>query len=475
MAPVAQLLQDNGLGPRIVAPSDAEYDARIDSYWSNSAKLKPACVLLPKSAEEVATAIKVLSAASAPFAIRSGGHTNWPGSNNIDGGVTIDLSCLNTTAIAPDLETATIGPGARWKDVYAELHKFNRVVAGGREGNVGVAGLLLGGGMTFFTGRHGFACDNVVAYEVVLANGRIVDADAQSNSDLFRALKGGSNNFGVVTEFTMKTIQCDRVWAGMTFYPKQTIPQAIDSLCAFADNVKNDPDSNLIWMVTHLPQFKDIVVATLFNQVAGIESAPAYDQWRTIPETMNTIKMTSVSEMAFEYNMPAGYHNIWFTASFKNDRRIVSKASELHDQLAQELREIAPDGNFFTQCIFQPLPTLFADQSVKAGGNVMGIERHAHDGLLFLATAMLSNSEQEALAYPKVKTWVEAVKRYASTIDGGNLAWTYLNYADPSQDSLMSYGKENVRLMKTVAAKYDPHQVFQNLCRGGFKITNVNA
>ncbi|KAK9783653.1 hypothetical protein SCAR479_00212 [Seiridium cardinale] len=464
----ARLLRDAGLGHRILVPSDADYDARVDSYWSNSAKLKPDCILLPKTAEEVAKAIKPLAAANERFAIRSGGHTNWAGSNNIESGITIDLSALNATIVSPDLKTATIGPGARWRDVYAELHHHHLVVAGGREGNVGVGGLLLGGGLTFFTGRHGFACDNVVAYEVVLADGRIVTADAQSHADLFRSLKGGSSNFGIVTNFTMKTIACDRVWGGMTFYPKQVIPQAIEALCAFAGNVRDDPDSNLVTIFTHMPDFKDIVVATLFNQVG----APAYNKWQQIPQILNTIKMTSVSEMAYEYNIPSNYHT-WFTASFRNDTRIVVKASELHDQLVEELKETVPDGNFITQCLFQPLPTLFAENSSSTGGNIMGVEQHSHDGLIFLAAAMFSTADQEALAYPKVKSWVETVKKYAATIDGGNLEWTYLNYADESQGPLRSYGEENVRMMKAVSARYDPQQVFQKLCPGGFKISSV--
>ncbi|KAK6072752.1 FAD binding domain-containing protein [Seiridium cupressi] len=369
----ARLLRDAGLGHRILVPSDADYGARVDSYWSSSAKLKPDCILHPKTAEEVAKAIKPLAAANERFAIRSGGHTNWAGSNNIESGITIDLSALNATIFSPDLKTATIGPG-----------------------------------------RHGFACDNVIAYEVVLADGRIITADAQSHADLFRSLKGGSSNFGIVTNFTMKTIACDRVWGGMTFYPNQVIPQAIEALCAFAGNVRNDPDSNLVTMFT-----------------------------------------------------------TWFTASFRNDTRIVVKASELHDQLVEELKETVPDGNFIKQCLFQPLPTLFAENSSSAGGNIMGVEQHSHDGLIFLATAILSTVDHEALACPKVKLWVETVKKYAATIDGGNLEWTYLNYADKSQDPLRSYGEENVRMMKTASANYDPQRVFQKLCPGGFKISSV--
>ncbi len=300
----AECLAAAGLQSQVLVPGEAEYDARQDSYWSNSAKISPAAIVRPRSAGEVAAALKALVGAKQRFAVRSGGHTNWAGSNNIEGGVTIDLSLLNAVVYDAAHETADIGPGCRWREVYAELHKHGRVVAGGREGNVGVAGLILGGGNTFFTARRGFACDNVVAYEVVLADGRIVVADKDNHADLFRALKGGSNNFGIVTKFTMTAIPCDKVWGGMAFLPKDVIPAATDALVAFTDNVANDPDSNLVAMFTHMPDFKSVVVATLYANVAGVERPPAYDKWLALPEILNTVKMTSVSEMAFEYNIP---------------------------------------------------------------------------------------------------------------------------------------------------------------------------
>lgn len=164
-------------GPRILLPTDAGYAARIDSYWCNNAKLRPACIFQPLSAAEIAKAVTALARSRQPFAVRAGGHTNWAGSNNITDGVTIDLGLLNSTSYDPATETAHLEPGAKWKDVYAELEKHGRVVAGGREAEVGVGGFLLGGGSTFYTSRYGFACDNVLAYEVVLADGRVITAE----------------------------------------------------------------------------------------------------------------------------------------------------------------------------------------------------------------------------------------------------------------------------------------------------------
>ncbi|KAI1501884.1 hypothetical protein F5X99DRAFT_418300 [Biscogniauxia marginata] len=128
----------------------------------------------------------------------------------------------------------------------------------------------------------------------------------------------------------------------------------------------------------------------------------------------------------------------------------MDKASELHDGLIDELKSIVSDGDFMTQCIFQPLPILFSEHSVKAGDNVMGIERNKSNGIIFQMTVM-------------VKGLIAAVKDYAETIEG-NLEWLYMKYASEA---------DNVKKMKDVAIKYDPQQVFQKLCPGGWKISDV--
>ncbi|GKU03201.1 fad containing protein [Fusarium langsethiae] len=462
-----------GLEARILVPNDAHFTARQESYWSNSAKIKPACIVQPRTADEVATIVKALVAAGHKFAIRSGGHTNWAGSNNIEGGVTVDLIHLNHVSFDASTETVDVGPGCRWRDVYSQLSKHGRAVAGGREGNPGVAGLLLGGGNTFFTGIQGFGCDNVISYQVVLASGDIVTADKKTNVDLFRVLKGGSSNFGIVTNFTMKAIEVGLVWGGMAVFPNEAITEVIEALYEFTDNVVNDVHSNLVTVFQYLPDFKDICTAAVYANMEGIEKPAAYKKWLAIPEISSRVKNTTVAEIAADYNLPPNYYNTWFTCCFKNDVRIITKASDLHSKLVEELKEFIPDGNFLTQCIFQPLPTIFGQRCVEAGGNVMGVERHQHNGILFLANVMVRTPDQEVFARPKVKAWVRDLCEFADTIEGGNLEWTYLNYADKSQNPLGSYGPENIRKMKDAAAKYDPGQVFQKLVPGGFKISDV--
>lgn len=154
----------------------------------------------------------------------------------------------------------------------------------------------------------------------------------------------------------------------------------------------------------------------------------------------------------------------------------MNKAAQLHEELVEELKAYVADGDFITNCIFQPIPTSVAEHSVAAGGNIMGLERNSGNAILFQLSVMMKTAEQAAFVYPKSQAAVRAIKEFADSLDGGLMRdWLYINYADKSQDVLRSYGVENVRKMKEVATRYDPDQVFQKLCLGGWKISDVNV
>ena len=105
----------------------------------------PVCRLAAKSTEDVSAAVAILSKSLCKFAVRSGGHMSWAGAANIQDGVTVDLSLMNSVTVSRDSTTASVGSGARWQDVYLRLDAMNISVAGGRVYDVGVGGLLLGG------------------------------------------------------------------------------------------------------------------------------------------------------------------------------------------------------------------------------------------------------------------------------------------------------------------------------------------
>lgn len=110
---------------------------------------------------------------------------------------------MNLTTYDSNTQIASIHPGSNWGLVYTTLDPFGVTVAGGRADVIGVGGLTLGGGYSFYSGRTGWACDNVYNFEVVLGNGSIANANSEENSDLFRAMKGSSGNLAFVTRIDM--------------------------------------------------------------------------------------------------------------------------------------------------------------------------------------------------------------------------------------------------------------------------------
>lgn len=126
----------------------------------------PKCRFAPLDALGVSLAVLTVQVTQCKFAVKSGGHGMFSGASNIDGGLTIDLLKLNQISVSSDQTQTSVGPGNRWFDVYNVLEPKGLAVIGGRVADIGVGGLTLGGGMSFFSGRYGWACDNVNTYEV---------------------------------------------------------------------------------------------------------------------------------------------------------------------------------------------------------------------------------------------------------------------------------------------------------------------
>lgn len=191
------------------------YDYEVTNLWSNYQILAPSCVYRPTNARDVASGLINNQLTQTKFAVRGGGHMGIRGANSIDNGPLIVMSNLTTLELAEDRQSVWVGSGLTWGDVYAYLDRFGLAVAGGRLSAVGVPGLLLSGGINFHGNQHGWAADNVIEYEIVLYAGQIVTVNQDTYPDLFWALKGGGNNFGIITKFRLKTFQSGTVYAGI--------------------------------------------------------------------------------------------------------------------------------------------------------------------------------------------------------------------------------------------------------------------
>ena len=232
-------------------PGTAAY-AALNHYISLNTAQTPHCIFVPRTTRAAADGLAELTRRNAVFAIRSGGHSFNRGFSSTSRGVVINLSQLNAVHYDPASGTAVIGPGATWASVYRALQPHGVTVAGARTAPVGVGGYTGGGGLSFHLYREGFGADTVVAYEVVLADGRIVTATRHGpHADLFRALKGSGAPFCLVTAFTFRTIRLPDprgIYGGTMSGGADSIGPTLDAVADFAQPGAGttDPSAHLI-------------------------------------------------------------------------------------------------------------------------------------------------------------------------------------------------------------------------------------
>ena len=186
----------------ILTPSDDGYveAARI---WNGAHDgRRPALVVRCTGAADVIAAVGFARSNDLPIAVRGGGHS-IAGFSTCDDGIVIDLSPMNGVRVDPETRRATVGGGAVWADVDHETQAHGLATTGGLVSSTGVAGFTLGGGIGWLMRKHGLACDNLVAADVVTADGRLVHASETENADLLWGLRGGGGNFGIVTQFEL--------------------------------------------------------------------------------------------------------------------------------------------------------------------------------------------------------------------------------------------------------------------------------
>ncbi|EPQ50806.1 FAD dependent oxidoreductase [Gloeophyllum trabeum ATCC 11539] len=416
----------------------------------------------PGTAEDVGKILQILAATNTSFAVKGGGHASNPGFSSTTG-VHISMTRFSEVTYHPESSTADIGAGNVWDTVYNVLEEQGVMVVGGRVTGVGVAGFTLGGGYSWLTNQYGLTIDTVVAFELVLPNGTVTTVTESSNPDLMFALKGGYNNFGIVTKFTLKTFAQGQVWGGLLTFTENVIPQVTAAAANFAANV-TDPKAGIITTYNFLlgePGVSQILFYDGEEPPAGI-----FDEFLAIPHFTEDIKTRSFSSLvqASPSNATSGTRGIFNTVS------LLEYTPELLDTIVNETTYWGStlqwsSGTFISYDVEPFRPSLFSQGSTSTSAYPPSRAQPLLPLNLYFA---YTDALQDQRFYDAIRQTAATIKAKAVSLGQAVAdAPMYGNYAIFSTPLETIYGEQLPRL-RSIKQRYDPGNVMA--LAGGWKI-----
>ncbi|KAM0323663.1 hypothetical protein ACHAQA_008598 [Verticillium albo-atrum] len=469
---LAAALPDSVILPRDVA---AFAPAMKGWFSSQNRDAIPACFVRPRNVEELSTTVKLIqaehtartgnpaTATEGLFAIRAGGANPANGISGVENGVVIDLTLIR------EVEPS--------EDGRSELEKRELGVVGGRVSPVGVGGSTLQGGMSFWSAAHGFMCSNVISYQVVLADGSIVTASAEENADLWRALKGGGNNFGVVCRFKLRSfpVPGNQIWAGSFVTPgflhKKTIK-------AFHDHAERSADPSIFderasSPILSLSYLTNSGITAHFNHIAYTKptsdgkwpeywaKSPLHSLWRF----QSTHKNRTVRDAVVDFGeQPAkNNRNVYGTTTIKNDLATMRAVYQAWSDAIPSIKHVK-------DCMFiYVMQVVLPQWANKGDANVLGLEECKEPLIIVSFAVNWLLAKDDAAVQGAVRRSIEQIDEVAAA-SGTAHPYRFSNYASEWQRPLHGYGAENMRFMQGVSDKYDPEGLFRTGCLGGFKL-----
>ncbi len=220
------------LSGQVIGPKDAEYENARLVFYAKFDERHPAVIVRPRDSRDVAYVVSLARESGLELAVRSGGHSG-AGHGVSDGGIVLDLSLMKGAEIDPAERTAWVETGLTAGEATDAFAAHGLALGFGDTGSVGIGGLTLGGGVGYLVRKHGLTIDDLLAADVVTADGELVRADEEQNPDLFWAIRGGGGNFGVATRFHYRLHPIDTVTGGMLVLP--ATPEVLASFVEAAD------------------------------------------------------------------------------------------------------------------------------------------------------------------------------------------------------------------------------------------------
>lgn len=435
----------------------------------------------PANADDVSKALCIIADARSHFAVRAGGHMPVRGAQSVQPGVMIALSSLNRRTLSRNKAIASIGPGQTWGDVYAWLAPYGLAVNGGRYSPVGVGGLLLAGGIGFWGSRFGWGADSVVGYEVVLPNGRIVEVTANGpDKDLFWALKGGHNHFGIVTRFDMTTFAAGPAFIRTVVWNLTDSPATTDAFFSALNTYTapgggaEDPNVAIMPIVAISPGIShhEVIMAQIafgtdpnpppfrgFNAIEGPEvldndGGKVYDSWTYLP--------FAAGELFGARDFRQAFH----TVSFKPDPRAISIANRTVVDLAKRVLPATATVAF----TYQPISKQWLQASRAAGGDAMDLDPRDGPFIAGLLSTQWVDAADDALMTDFAHNVTSAIERETKAL-GVHLPFKYLGDSGEGQNPFSTYGggKSQAKLQR-IQKHYDPKAFFKTFLGHGFPL-----
>ncbi|KAI0839480.1 FAD-binding domain-containing protein [Hypoxylon sp. FL0890] len=464
-------------------PNSSQYLNQSQDVWSQTCVKTPLCVFEPSTVDALSQGIKLIHDAKSQFAFRSGGHMPVPGAQSLNDGVMISASLFNTNNLSADGKIASVGPGQTWQDVYEFLAPHGLAVNGGRFPSVGVGGLLVGGGMGYFSGSQGWAADNMVGCQVVLWNGTILELtnDAQDpHADLAWALKGGSNLFGLVTRFDIRTFPVTSAFGGLTVWSNEAGPDVLASLTNYMAPGGGVDDPNV-----HIDVFAGLSITngtpTLsYYNIAlypGSQAGPtALENFTAIPADMtlsNGVALhdswTEVPQQLDSFSTRAN-RNLFYAISFQATEETINLYNKtIIDNAVSMLSDVE---GLNTYAVYQPVSKEYLQASKDRGGNVLGLDPDV-DGT-FIAGIILSmweKAEDDDKVLEFSRTSAQQIRAQTEALGLYN-KFTYLGDSAQGQTPFENYaGGKNVPKLKAIRERYDPEGFLEKYLHRGFQLT----
>ncbi|KAI9785107.1 MAG: hypothetical protein M1816_000518 [Peltula sp. TS41687] len=455
---------------QVVGMGTQNYTTYDSQFWSSSASLAPRCIFAPTYAEEVSTAVKLFASQGCKFAVRGGGHSAVPGAANTNDGILITFANMKNVSLHTDsgVEYVSVQPGATWGEVYTYTDQFAKVPVAGRFYPVGT-GLALGAGFSFLANERGFAVDNVKAYQIVLANGTIVEASQTRNADLFRAQKGGGDNFGVVTRYDLLTYEGGPVVGGIMIGSENQTENWLDQTYDYAvRQAVQDVKTHALPAIAYIASSNQVVPETVvyYNDHHSSVLPPIMSGWNNVSAVSNTVRQASYASLAREY--ATGFDNGLFQEqrvyTIKADRKEFGYVWYRFLTWARSIGNV--DGFNILHCNMPMTPHMM-ETGVEKGGNSLGLAGTKDNlSVLYFGITMKTRNDNVVNSFRSLFTDLESHSQ-AQSLQHPYIMW---NYAGIGQDVIRSYGKRSTDFMRSVRARYDPTGVFQRLVTGGFKL-----